>query len=187
MIFNNSLITRETKLSVANIYVFPKGEFGIGTWTVSDAECQKYCRAVFDVYRQVAQAPRTSPKAGVGVRTDQQVAQELLTAAGFEVDVAENGEVAVSRVSEQTYEAVLMDMHMPVMDGETATKKIRSDRRYSELPIIAMTANAMEGDRERCLEVGMNDHVPKPIEPNVLFETLKRWILKERPQGVNPS
>ena len=111
---------------------------------------------------------------------NQQVAQELLTEAGFEVEVAENGEVAVGRVREEAYDAVLMDMHMPVMDGEAATRQIRQDRRFADLPILAMTANAMEGDRERCLEAGMNDHIPKPIDPEVLFATLRRWILGGR-------
>ncbi len=111
---------------------------------------------------------------------NQQVAQELLSEAGFVVDVAENGEVAVNRVSEGAYDAVLMDMHMPVMDGEAATREIRKHERFATLPILAMTANVMEGDRERCLEIGMNDHIPKPIDPDVLFDTLKRWILQGR-------
>ena len=111
---------------------------------------------------------------------NQQVAQELLSQAGFIVEVAENGRIAVDRVSENAYDAVLMDMHMPVMDGEAATREIRKDRRFADLPIVAMTANAMEGDRERCLEIGMNDHIPKPIDPDVLFSTLKRWVLENR-------
>ena len=111
---------------------------------------------------------------------NQQVASELLSQAGLVVDVAENGRIAVDRVAENAYDAVLMDMHMPVMDGETATREIRKQDRFARLPIVAMTANAMEGDRERCLELGMNDHIPKPIDPDVLFDTLKRWILNNR-------
>ena len=113
---------------------------------------------------------------------NQQVAQELLTDAGFVVDIAENGEVAIDRIQEQPYDAVLMDMQMPVMDGETATRHIREDVRFANLPILAMTANAMAGDRERCLEAGMNDHIAKPIDPEVLFAALRRWILETRKQ-----
>ncbi|MBT6146665.1 MAG: response regulator, partial [Gemmatimonadetes bacterium] len=69
---------------------------------------------------------------------------------------------------------------MPVMDGETATRHIREDGRYADLPILAMTANAMAGDRERCLAAGMNDHIAKPIDPELLFATLRRWILESR-------
>jgi len=88
--------------------------------------------------------------------------------------------VAVAQVRAEQYDAVLMDMHMPVMDGEAATREIRQDTRFADLPILAMTANAMEGDRERCLEAGMNDHIPKPIDPEALFEALRRWILAYR-------
>jgi CheY-like chemotaxis protein len=84
------------------------------------------------------------------------------------------------------YDAVLMDMQMPVMDGETATREIRKDSRSANLPILAMTANAMAGDRERCLEAGMNDHVPKPIDPKVLFRTLLRWIPSKSITGRQP-
>ncbi len=111
---------------------------------------------------------------------NQEVARELLSEAGFDVTIAENGQVAVSQVQASQFDAVLMDMHMPVMDGETATRQIRADARFDDLPILAMTANAMEGDRDRCLEAGMNDHIPKPIDPDLLFRTLRRWIVETR-------
>ena len=107
---------------------------------------------------------------------NQQVAIELLKEGGLEVDLAENGEEAVRMVRQKDYDAVLMDMQMPVMDGETATREIRKDARFAALPIVAMTANAMEVDQERCIEAGMNDHVAKPIDPEVLFGTLLKWI-----------
>ncbi len=107
---------------------------------------------------------------------NQQVAMELLKDAGFVVELAENGQVAVQMVVENPYDLVLMDMQMPVMDGVTATHEIRGNERFSDLPIVAMTANAMAGDRERCLEAGMNDHVAKPIDPDNLFRTLLEWI-----------
>ena len=75
-----------------------------------------------------------------------------------------------------TYDAVLMDIQMPVMGGFEATREIRKDERFKELPVIAMTAHAMAGDREKSLAAGMNDHVTKPIDPDELFSTLVRWI-----------
>jgi CheY-like chemotaxis protein len=76
---------------------------------------------------------------------------------------------------ENDYDAVLMDLQMPVMDGIEATRVIRSDPRFQNLPIIAMTANAMATDREQCLKAGMNDHIGKPIDPDQLFSVLLRW------------
>ena len=107
---------------------------------------------------------------------NQEVACELLTDAGFTVDLAENGQVAVDKVKSAEYDIVLMDMQMPVMDGIAATMQIREDARFNQLPIVAMTANAMQEDRDRCLAAGMNDHVPKPIEPEDLWKTLLKWI-----------
>ena len=107
---------------------------------------------------------------------NQEVAVGLLEDGKMSVDLADNGEVAVRMVREQDYDVVLMDMQMPVMGGIEATQAIRSDPRFRALPIIAMTANAMAADREKCLEAGMNDHVAKPIDPNELFSALLRWI-----------
>ena len=110
---------------------------------------------------------------------NQLVATELLKNAGIAVDVAENGQVAVERVGQRRYDLVLMDMQMPVMGGEEATKRIRQQFPSGQLAILAMTANAMAGDRERCLAAGMNDHIAKPIEPADLFGKLLKW----RPTG----
>ncbi|MBF0245170.1 MAG: response regulator, partial [Planctomycetes bacterium] len=107
---------------------------------------------------------------------NQQVALELLRDAGFIVDLAENGQVAVDKIRQDTYELVLMDIQMPVMDGIDATRSIRQEERFKDLPIVALTANVMQSDRERCLAAGMNDHVAKPIEPEVLWETLLKWL-----------
>ncbi len=106
---------------------------------------------------------------------NQEVAIGLLEDAAIQVDLAENGEIAVRMAQENDYDAVLMDMQMPVMDGIEATRAIRSDPRLQDLPIIAMTANAMAIDREKCLEAGMNDHIGKPIDPDQLFSVLLRW------------
>ncbi len=117
---------------------------------------------------------------------NQMVAVELLVEAGFSVDVAENGQIAIDRIERKSYDVVLMDMQMPVMDGETATRQLRSDPRHAHLPIVAMTANAMEADRQRCFAAGMNDHVAKPIEPAALWAALIRWI-RPRPGLGQPA
>ncbi|CAM3754165.1 PAS domain S-box protein [Paracidovorax anthurii] len=115
---------------------------------------------------------------------NQLVAVELLRDAGFLVDVAAHGQAALECIAHQDYDAVLMDMQMQLMDGETATRHLRADPRHAQLPIIAMTANAMEADRQRCFDAGMNDHVAKPIEPAVLWQALARWIRPRPGIGV---
>lgn len=107
---------------------------------------------------------------------NQEVANEILVQAGFSVTIAGNGQEAVDKVMEAEFDCVLMDIQMPVMDGYEATRAIRKEDRYSSLPIIAMTANAMQGDREKCVNAGMNDHVAKPINPDELFKSLVQWI-----------
>jgi CheY-like chemotaxis protein len=107
---------------------------------------------------------------------NQQVAREILEGAGLKVNLANDGQEAVNAVKENEYDAVLMDVQMPVMDGYTATREIRKDERFKELPIIAMTAHAMAGDEDKSLESGMNGHVTKPIDPDQLFATLQKWI-----------
>lgn len=107
---------------------------------------------------------------------NQEMAAELLRDVGFNVDLADNGLIALNKVKETKYDAVLMDVQMPVMDGLTSTREMRKDPQLVDLPIIAMTANAMKIDRENCLAAGMNDHVSKPVEPEVLWKALLRWI-----------
>ena len=112
---------------------------------------------------------------------NQVVAREILQDAGFVVDVADNGQIGLDMVQQRHYDLVLMDMQMPVMDGVTATIEIRKLARYAGLPIVAMTANAMQRDRERCLAVGMNGFVTKPINPDELCAVLLKWI---KPQAA---
>jgi signal transduction histidine kinase/ABC-type amino acid transport substrate-binding protein/DNA-binding response OmpR family regulator len=107
---------------------------------------------------------------------NQQVAVELLQGAGVAVDVAGNGQEALGMVKSRPYDAVLMDLQMPVMDGLQATQAIRAVPELRALPIIAMTASVMAGDRDRCLAAGMNDHVSKPISIEQLMATLARWL-----------
>lgn len=109
--------------------------------------------------------------------TNQLVASTLLKMAGYRVEVASNGMEAVSAVKSRSFDLVLMDIAMPEMDGVAATKAIRSlPAPAGRIPIVAMTANAMVGDRERFLEAGMNDYVPKPIERPYLLATIARWL-----------
>jgi two-component system sensor histidine kinase/response regulator len=109
---------------------------------------------------------------------NQQIAVELLTGAGASVQVASNGRVAVELLVQApqpvAFDAVLMDLQMPEMDGYQATARIRSDPRFRNLPIIAMTAHATLEERQRCLDAGMDDHISKPIDPGMLFETVSR-------------
>jgi len=107
---------------------------------------------------------------------NQEVAIELLRDAGFIVDLAEDGALALQKLQQGHFDLVLMDMQMPVMDGETATRLLRQIPAYAALPIIAMTANVQESDRQRCLAAGMNDHIAKPIDPDRLWQTLLQWI-----------
>jgi len=123
---------------------------------------------------------------------NQQIAVELLEGVGASVDVADNGAVAVRKLQgvpfPPPYDVVLMDLQMPEMDGYQATAKIRADARFEKLPIVAMTAHATLEERQRCLDAGMNDHVSKPIEPDILFATLERWSKPAAvPVPVNPA
>ncbi len=107
---------------------------------------------------------------------NRELAEEMLVNFGLQVESASNGQEAIDSVRNKQYDLVLMDCHMPVMDGYEATRRIRGDLNMGELPVIAMTANAMAGDRERCLAAGMNDHIAKPIDIALLQQTLLHWL-----------
>ena len=107
---------------------------------------------------------------------NQIIARKLLEKKGFKVEVANNGREAIDMLLAGDYELVLMDIQMPEMDGISATMEIRKMERFKDLPIIAMTAHAMSGDREKSLEAGMNDHVTKPIDMKLLYAALEKWI-----------
>ncbi|MEY2632801.1 MAG: hypothetical protein RIR00_1455 [Pseudomonadota bacterium] len=107
---------------------------------------------------------------------NQEVVVELLRDVGLEVEVAENGAVAVAMVAARDFDLILLDMQMPVMDGLSAAEAIRKLPGKADLPILALTANAFEEDRHRCLAAGMNDHVAKPLDPGMFFERLLRWL-----------
>ena len=107
---------------------------------------------------------------------NRELAYEMLTNVGLSVDTAENGQQALEALQRGACDLVLMDCQMPVMDGYAATARIRDDLKMRDLPIVAMTANALASDRERCLSVGMNDHIPKPIDVAILYATLAHWL-----------
>ncbi len=118
---------------------------------------------------------------------NQQIACELLAEAGFKVDVAENGRKSIEMLDKRPYDIVLMDMQMPVMDGTTATRELRKDERFKDLPIVAMTANVMEADIEKCREAGMWDHIGKPIDPDELFGKLLKWVKPRRIEATQTT
>lgn len=107
---------------------------------------------------------------------NQQVARRMLESMGLSVDVAENGRKALEALETEIYNLVIMDIQMPVMDGLTAAKMIRAEERYRDLPILAMTAHAMPGDRAKSFEAGMNEHLTKPIDPDELKKALDKYL-----------
>jgi PAS domain S-box-containing protein len=118
---------------------------------------------------------------------NQEVATEFLQAIGLQVELAGDGAIALHKVQRQHYDIVLMDMQMPVMDGLSATRAIRKLPGMQQLPILAMTANAMAIDRERCFEAGMNDHIAKPIDPEQLLAKLRHWIKPTARPGADAT
>ena len=118
---------------------------------------------------------------------NREVALDFLAAAAMQVDVAMHGGDAVRMVAEHDYDLILMDIAMPDIDGFAATRRIRQLGNRNDVPIVAMTAYAMAGDREQSLDAGMNDHVTKPIDPELLFRTLLKWIDPARLAGRRPA
>ncbi len=117
---------------------------------------------------------------------NRKVVMQILETVGALPDYARNGREAISKMSSQ-YQAVLMDVEMPVLDGIQATREIRRNRRFADIPIIAMTAHAMVDDRKRCLESGMNDYLTKPIEPIYFIDVLEKWLDPERQSQPLPK
>ncbi len=115
---------------------------------------------------------------------NQELALELLAGGGITAKVAMNGQEALEILQQETFDGVLMDCQMPVMDGYEATREIRKQEKYRDLPVIAMTANVMAGDREKVLEAGMNDHIGKPINVREMFTTIAKWITPSMEGGV---
>ena len=123
---------------------------------------------------------------------NQELANDLLVSAGLEVTIANHGGEALELLANATFDAVLMDVQMPVMDGLEAARRIRREARWRDLPIIAMTAGAMAEEREQTLAAGMNAHITKPIDVDEMFRTLATWLIRtpipvETPQAVTPG
>ena len=114
---------------------------------------------------------------------NQQIATEILEDEGLVIDVANNGQEAVDMVNKKAYAMVLMDMQMPIMDGLEATRTIRKNFSNDDLPVLAMTANASDADRQKCLASGMDAHITKPIDPDLLFTEIAKWI---KPNNTPP-
>jgi CheY-like chemotaxis protein len=111
---------------------------------------------------------------------NQRLAQVMLTKAGYQMEAANTGKEAVEKFTAEPerYDLIFKDLHMPELDGLEATKVLRN-RGYKDIPIIAMTADAMKEDRDRCLETGMNDYMAKPIRREEVFGMVKKWVFKE--------
>lgn len=145
------------------------------------------------------QAPRSTGKAANGLPqfrarvlvvednvTNQAVARGTLKKFGIDIDISSNGQEAVTRLEAEAYDLVFMDCHMPVMDGYSATRLIRDPQSKvlnHAIPIIAMTANAMRGDRNKCIEAGMDGYVAKPVDPAKLCKQLEQWL----PDNCQPA
>ncbi|MEW6991234.1 response regulator [Colwelliaceae bacterium 6441] len=118
---------------------------------------------------------------------NQQVVLGFLEETRINIDVASNGKIALDKLANNSYDIVFMDLQMPEMDGITATIEIRKQEKFVDLPIIAMTAHAMQEELQKCLDVGMNDYFTKPIDPNALFVLLAKWLAKKSPVQVGNS
>ncbi|HEX5899250.1 MAG TPA: PAS domain S-box protein [Solirubrobacteraceae bacterium] len=139
-----------------------------------------------------ADAPRRGPIPAILVVEDtlinQAVAAHMLARCGFEAQVAENGRTALEALSKRTYAAVLMDCQMPELDGYETTREIRRlEQGGRRMPVIAMTANAMQGERERCLAAGMDDYLTKPLRQRTLKDTLARWVAEAPETAEDPD
>jgi len=115
---------------------------------------------------------------------NQKVISRMLTFLGFSHHITDNGKDAINELDDNDYSLILMDCQMPVMDGFEATKNIRSADKHCNLPIIAMTANAMEGDKERCINAGMSDYISKPLNKDTLFEILIKWTEADKQESI---
>ena len=116
---------------------------------------------------------------------NQELATEILTSNGIEVVISNNGEQAIAQLNTEHFDGVLMDCQMPIKDGYETTRELRQDSRFIDLPIIAMTANVMAGDREKALSSGMNEHIGKPINTNELFIKLAQWVIPSQQKNAH--
>ena len=166
-----------------------ESELGRGTTFVVTLECEVVAgeagQEKLPERVPVAQTAATNAPARILVVEDNPVNQKVVTAVlrkrGFSIDLANDGQEAIGKLKDAGggYDLVLMDVQMPVLDGLEATRIIRRDAQWKDLPIIAMTAHAMTGDRERCLEAGMNGYISKPVHPAHLLTTVDEYLLQK--------
>ena len=185
---HTAIAAKATELGIDAVIEKP-----VGTLRLVDALASSFgCTLALPIVRKAA----SSAVPNIGLRNarvllaedneiNREIALALLSAIGVETDTVENGRLAVERVraDPRRYNAVLMDIQMPEMDGIEACKQIRTFAEAENLPIIAMTAHALDQERDKCLDAGMNDHISKPIDADALANTLIRWIGVERGQG----
>jgi PAS domain S-box-containing protein len=171
-------IAVESQAGVGSVFLFT-AEFGLGAERVAPAGATAAAPATPPA---PAGPPRTAVLRGARVllvednALNRQLAQEILQPTGLVLDMAENGADAIAAVRQTAYNAVLMDVQMPGMDGLEATRRIRTLPGSGSLPIIALTANAMERDRQDCLAAGMSDFLSKPVDSEQLQRTLSHWV-----------
>ncbi|MFN9300458.1 MAG: response regulator [Acidobacteriota bacterium] len=178
--------------------------FGGSIWveSVEGEGSQFYVRIPFEtVVRQNCEAQETNGEAlesGASFRRsrillvednviNQKVVMAILGKRGFQVEIAANGLESLAALQRNRFDLVLMDLQMPYMDGIEATRKIREELRLVNLPIIAMTAHAMKGDRERCLNAGMNDYVTKPVNSSTLMQAILRFLDRASEERIEES
>ncbi len=169
--------------------VHVQSELGRGTTFVVTLKCETDVATGASQEARLAAIPQSTPGASgsparILVVEDNHVNQKVVTAVlrkrGFSIELANDGQEALDKLEKSaTFDLVLMDVQMPVLDGLEATRLIRKDPRWDGLPIIAMTAHAMNGDKERCLEAGMNGYISKPVHPSHLLSTVDEFLLQK--------
>ncbi len=148
------------KIGIPDAILLKPGKLSAGEFDIIKTHCQIGARILLVEDNQ----------------TNQEVTYQLLEAFGVTIEIVENGLVALEMVKKNPYDLILMDVQMPVMDGLQATAAIRQLPGRQNVPIIAMTANAYAEDRQKCLNAGMNDHLPKPVSPDLLYGMLVNWL-----------
>ncbi|WP_250656165.1 hybrid sensor histidine kinase/response regulator [Alkalimarinus coralli] len=152
----------------------------VASTLVGKAPHENSIQSSYDAAHKTDQAAEDIQGARILVTDDilvnREIAETLLSDSGFDVTTAVNGQEAVDAVETGTFDLVLMDVQMPVMDGYEAARTIRKNPKHKDLPILAMTANAMVGDKEKCLDAGMNDHISKPIDLERMLSKINYWL-----------